>query len=242
MLYGMRGLTFVAVLMASCATPTAPPDPPPSPDASPAPAPEAEIAPADDVQTVVALMTGSFSSREQAQADPEYFDIRLHMIPIWTEQSDARWLYVEQAVATAPDKPYRQRVYRVSPGDDGQIISAVFTIEEPLRFALAWKDPGKLESLERGAVTQKPGCEVRLTRRGEQHFEGATGERTCSSDLRGASWASSEVKVTAEGVDSWDRGYNDAGEQVWGATKGGYRFRRDDPEAPPVVAPEPGKP
>jgi hypothetical protein len=23
---------------------------------------------------------------------------------------------------------------------------------------------------------------------------------------------------------SWDRGYNDAGEQVWGAEKGGYIF------------------
>jgi hypothetical protein len=28
---------------------------------------------------------------------------------------------------------------------------------------------------------------------------------------------------------SWDRGYNDEGEQVWGAEKGGYRFVKRPP-------------
>lgn len=192
------------------------------------------LAPADPL---VALMQGSFSSREQAQADPEYFDIRLHMLPIWTDRDDARWLYVEQAVASAQDQPYRQRVYAVAPGEDGTIVSAVYTIEEPLRFALAWKDPSKLEALRHEDLTRKDGCEVVLRQEGSQRFAGATGERTCPSDLRGASWATSEVTVTADGVLSWDRGLDDAGQQVWGATKGGYRFRHDDPEAPPVAPP-----
>jgi len=30
--------------------------------------------------------------------------------------------------------------------------------------------------------------------------------------------------IGAQGMNSWDQGWNDAGAQVWGATKGGYSF------------------
>ena len=36
-------------------------------------------------------MVGSFSSAAQAAADESYFDIRLEMVPIWTERRDATW-------------------------------------------------------------------------------------------------------------------------------------------------------
>lgn len=186
------------------------------------------------VEELVALMQGSFSSREQAQADAEYFDIRLHMLPIWPDRDDGRWLYVEQAVAVSQAEPYRQRVYRVSAREDGTIESAVYELTDPLRFALAWKDPRKLDALRHEELVRKDGCEVLLRQAEPGRFVGATGEKTCASDLRGASWATSEVEITADGVRSWDRGFDEAGAQVWGATKGGYSFRHDDPEAPPV--------
>lgn len=210
-----------------------------SPPASAAPVAAADetTAPepfAADVDELWGLMQGSFSSRAQAQADPEYFDIRLHMMPIWTDREDARWLYVEQAVAVAPAEPYRQRVYRVATGEDGTIVSAVYTIEQPLRFALAWQDPSKLDALTMDDITRKDGCEVVLRKQAAGTYAGATGERSCPSDLRGASFATSEVVISEQGVDSWDRGYDDAGQQVWGAREGGYEFRHDDPNAAPV--------
>ena len=186
------------------------------------------------VEQLAALMQGSFSSREQAQIDPEYFDIRLHMLPIWPDRDDGRWLYVEQAVAVAQAEPYRQRVYRVSAREDGTLESAVYELPDPLRFALAWKDASKLEALRHEELVRKDGCEVLLRQAEPGRFVGATGEKTCASELRGASWATSEVEITKDGVRSWDRGFDQAGVQVWGATKGGYSFRHDDPEALPV--------
>lgn len=186
------------------------------------------------VEQLVSLMQGSLSSREQALADSEYFDIRLHMLPIWPDRDDGRWLYVEQAVAVAQAEPYRQRVYRVSAREDGTIESAVYELPDPLRFALAWKDPSKLDALRHEDLVRKDGCEVLLRQAEPGRFVGATGEKTCPSDLRGASFATSEVEITEAGVRSWDRGFDQAGAQVWGATKGGYSFRHDDPDAPPV--------
>ena len=53
----------------------------------------------------------------------------------------------------------------------------------------------------------------------------------CPSDRKGAAYATSEVTITENELISWDRGYNDKDEQVWGAEKGGYHFlkiRKED--------------
>ncbi|CAN5518880.1 hypothetical protein BH11BAC2_BH11BAC2_23040 [soil metagenome] len=46
------------------------------------------------------------------------------------------------------------------------------------------------------------------------YYEAATKKDQCPSDLRGASYATSEVKITAEMQLSWDRGYNKELKQV----------------------------
>ncbi len=66
-----------------------------------------------DLSLLVSYMQGSFSSEEQSKSDTNFFDIRLQMKPMWQERSDAIWIYVEQAVSSKLEKPYRQRVYKV---------------------------------------------------------------------------------------------------------------------------------
>jgi hypothetical protein len=48
--------------------------------------------PGDDLKALASWMTGSFSSEEQSLSDTSYFDIRLKMVRIWPEQTDAYWL------------------------------------------------------------------------------------------------------------------------------------------------------
>lgn len=57
-------------------------------------------------------------------------------------------------------------------------------------------------------------------------FEGATVGRACISTLAGAAYATSEVLVSEDRLVTWDRGFDAAGQQVWGATAGGYIFVR----------------
>lgn len=180
------------------------------------------------VQLVRDWMTGSFSSERQSKADPEYFDIRLHIAPIWTERTDGPWLYVEQARADGLDKPYRQRVYRLSATGKTTFASDVYEFKgDPLRFAGAYKDAAKRSTMTPDDLTLKQGCTVNLTWHGcREMFTGETGKNTCVSTLRGAAFASSEVTLNQAGLLSWDRGYDAAGKQVWGATKGGYEFVR----------------
>ena len=169
-------------------------------------------------------MSGSFSSADQAQSDTSYFDIRLEMTPIWTSRTDGCWLYVEQAAAAKLDRPYRQRVYRLSRTNDTTVQSEVFTLQEPLRFAGAWKDPREFNPLTPDSLSKKDGCAIMLRPSGDTAFVGSTVGHECPSDLHGAVYATSEVVITSAYLFSWDRGFDSTGVQVWGATKGGYRF------------------
>lgn len=57
-------------------------------------------------------------------------------------------------------------------------------------------------------------------------FVGQTKEGACTNKWGEASYATSEVKITKKSLLSWDRGWNDEKEQVWGAVKGGYLFEK----------------
>ena len=173
----------------------------------------------------MARLIGSFSSAAQAEADPEFFDVRLHMTPIWTSRTDGPWLYVEQAMATALDRPYRQRVYRLIDRGDGSVESFVYELPNPRERIGAWSDPTRFDSDRPEALVPRAGCSIVLRRSGDA-WVGSTHERDCESALRGASYATSEVVLRADGLETWDRGFDDAGRQVWGASKGPYRFRR----------------
>ncbi len=169
-------------------------------------------------------MSGSFSSQAQAARDPDFRDIRLHMVRVWPDETDAVWLYVEQAAAASLEQPYRQRVYRVARLGGDLFESRVYEFPEPLRLAGAWKDRAKLALLTRSQIGDRQGCAILLRRLPDGSFAGSTLGRLCVSTHRGASYATSEVTITSTRLVSWDRGFDGSGKQVWGAEKGGYEF------------------
>lgn len=183
-------------------------------------------APDAGLERLAARMTGSFSSTLQSQTDERFRDVRLHVTRIWPERSDAVWLYVEQAMAEHLDAPYRQRVYRVTRGGERSFLSAVYELPDPGAVVGAWRQERPLANLAPDALLERPGCAVTLHEDPEGTFSGSTAERQCASVLRGATWASSEVRIDADGMTSWDRGFDAEGRQVWGSEAGPYRFVR----------------
>lgn len=193
-----------------------------------------EVAPttsaASEIDRLQAAMIGHFTSAGQAAEDEAYFDVTLHMVPIWPEHStDAvRWLYVEQAITAAADRPYRQRVYRLS--DEGlALVSAVYELPgDAQQYAGAWRDVGLLASVGPDDLIEREGCAITLIEGVDGSYVGSTNEDDCGSTLRGATYATSRVTIRDGVVESWDQGFDAAGEQVWGAEKGPYVFRRVD--------------
>ncbi len=172
---------------------------------------------------LVSYMQGTFSSIEQAKSDTDYFEIELEMARFNTEAEDGVWLYVEQATAAKKDKPYRQRVYHVQQVDANKFTSTIMSIKGGAAWYGSYKDPSTLGALPLDSLETLPGCAITLTYK-DGAFVGSTDGRKCTNAWGKATYATSEVTVSPGLMVSWDRGYNDAGEQVWGAEKGGYRF------------------
>lgn len=177
-----------------------------------------------DLLVLKSYMSGAFSSELQSKNDSDFYNIHLHMKPIWDDRKDGFWLYVEQAMVSALDKPYRQRIYHVSLLNDTTIVSKVFEMKSPLRFAGAYKNVELLKALTIDSLEARAGCSILLHVQDNGSFVGSTQKQDCLSSLRGASYATSEVIINKTMLLSWDRGWDTNGKQMWGAVKSGYQF------------------
>ena len=194
--------------------------------------------PPSRVEEVAALLAGTFDSAAQSASDPESFRaVRLVAVRVPASRlgSGAPVLYVEQAFLENPDRPYRQRFYRIEETADGGVVSRVFEPKEPVAVSGKWRDPSDLALYGTGDVVERLGCAVRL-KRADDGWRGATEGRGCPSALAGARWATSEVALRPGRLESWDRGYDVDGRQVWGTRSGPHVFERRS-DGPPAVSP-----
>jgi CpeT protein len=178
---------------------------------------------ANTLQHLASWMAGHFSSRTQAARDFRYFDVHLQARPIKLQGSDGYWLYIEQAMATALDEPYRQRIYHLTALEDGTFQSRIAELADPDAFVGAWERPEIFQSLREEDLVWRDGCEVALRWDGSS-YRGATCGQACASTWNGSAYATSEVVVSGESLTSWDRGFDGEGRFVWGAIAGGYVF------------------
>lgn len=220
----------VGALEVATAQATTQPSAPVNPNSTPATA--------ADLPAITTLMLGTFSSFQQSKTDPDYRHIILHMSRIWPSRTDGIWIYVEQSVAPTPNqpepRPYRQRIYRLFLRDDGKLVSRVLTLPgDPLAFAGAWKNPLPFNDISPDSLDTRTGCDMIFTKLAHNHFLAHTEGTGCESKLNGSTHATSTADIRPEGLHTWDQGFNEKGEQVWGATKGPYIFLRQPDDAGP---------
>ncbi|MEM9693297.1 MAG: chromophore lyase CpcT/CpeT, partial [Myxococcota bacterium] len=171
-------------------------------------------------------LAGRFDSSAQAAADSDYLSIQLAACAIEAPELGEQMLYVEQAVATRPASPYRQRLYAIEAGDSPSrdVVSTVYELVDP-EAAVGTCDLDDTATFAAADARLREGCEVYLSW-SEGRFVGGTRGEGCESRLDGARYATSEVELTADRLESWDRGFDGAGTQVWGVTAGPYVFLR----------------
>lgn len=176
-------------------------------------------------------LTGRFDSSLDAQQNPSHFAISLVICPVDVPELGEHVLYVEQAKLDQLNAPYRQRLYVVEPGADpsAQARSRVFELDRPKDFIGLCDDPSATP-VSAGDADEKAGCAVTLDYdAASDTFHGGTQGKDCPSALAGASYATSDVTLTATELRSWDRGFDGNDTQVWGAADGPYVFTRKTP-------------
>ncbi|CAA7396377.1 unnamed protein product [Spirodela intermedia] len=197
----------------------------------------------DHARIVAESLSGEKYSRDQATRDPEnYFNLRMLTCPVTEMVDGSRVLYNEQAFWRTPQKPFRQRFYMVKPCPkemkcDVELNTyAIRDAEEYKNFCDRSKDQRPQEEeviadiAEHLTTVYLSQCE-----RGKRClYEGSAPPGGFPNSWNGASYCTSELSVHRSGeIHTWDRGFDEEGNQIWGVKEGPYEFK----PAPKPAAP-----
>ena len=184
-----------------------------------------------EVDRLAGWMAGSFDNTAQTARDSSFPTLSLHACRIWPDRTDGRWIYVEQTRLPVTERPQRQEIRRLRIDGLGQLVSEIFAFRSADRPAAgAWRNPEVLDRIDPFLLLPLEGCALQLTF-GEGAFRGGTSGTGCEDSRSGATHQTTEITIQADRITSWNRGYDDAGDQVWGSDSGPWVFLRTDQPA-----------
>lgn len=209
--------TFLLVAIAGCRTPSLQATPPAS---SP-----------QHVEEIVSRLEGAMDTSAQAQAMKEAPNVRITNCQVTVKDAETTagtpvtYLYQEQAMSNKLAQPYRQRFLRIAPSaDQTSVESAIFRPPTPKNWIGLCNKPVN-ERLIQTQDLGKSECSVYLKPAGEDYL-GETQAGGCPSNHKGAVKITNKILLFANGMDTWDRGFDANGQLVWGAKETPYQFRR----------------
>ena len=140
-------------------------------------------------------------------------------------QPNSIFLYQEQSLTKNLESPYRQRFLQISPSTYSQSVRSLsFKPATPtawINFCARPEGDRTIQLRDLGTAV----CSVFLKPSGDAYI-GNTPADGCPANIRGAVRIKNHIVLRTIGIDTWDRGFNAAGRQVWGATAESYQFRR----------------
>ncbi len=194
------------------------------------------------VEAVAAYLEGVMDTTAQAAANPDFVGVqmttcRITVTPSITDTSadasvdassdadaipDSIYLYQEQALSENVAEPYRQRFLHIIPGDNHRIDSRTFKPDVPEEYVGLCDQPAPvIAASELGESV----CTVSLRASALGGFVGSTPAGGCPANVRGAVSITNVVVLHATGMDTWDRGFDAEGNQLWGAESIPYQYR-----------------
>jgi CpeT protein len=202
--------------------------------------PAASQAPAS-AEEVAGWLAGTFDTKDQAAVDAEAPLLRAVIVRVPKSRLSfgAPVLYREEAPLDRPERPVLQSFLRIEEDASGRVVLREFELKEGAAAAGKWRMPDVLALFGRNDVRERSGCAVALTKTGD-HYEGSAAEPGCALPLLGASRTMSEIRLWSDRTETWDRGFNARGEQVWGPRKGPIRWKKSS-ALPPGDAPPAAK-
>lgn len=174
---------------------------------------------------------GSWSSQEQS-VDETYSWVNSELARIWTDDEDGIWIYQENTIY-APDpetlpetepEPYFQVVIHLRDLGDGLLHTTTHRIVD--RASARQYSLGNLAEFNSDWLGEVA-CMGKMQQVADGFWNGAA---TCPNNFRGGAKVESRSVYAPGAYVNWDRGFNAAGEHIWGPAQGGYIFKRVEEE------------
>jgi uncharacterized lipoprotein YbaY len=176
-------------------------------------------------EQVVQHLEGILSTAQRAAANPNVANVTMTTcrVTVANAPKPAIYLYQEQAIADKLTQPYRQRILAISPSPTSQTIrSRSYKLADQAKWVNFCDRPSRQIQPQDFPIVV---CAVFLKPTPEG-FSGTTEATGCPANVRGAVMIRNRIRLHPNGMDTWDRGYDAQGKQVWGAGDAPYQFLR----------------
>jgi CpeT/CpcT family (DUF1001) len=186
----------------------------------------AQAPPPQPVQAVVKHLVGVMDTGLQATVNPQKSHVRMTTcrVTLTSAPPDIVYLYQEQALAVSLTKPYRQRILEISASPYSQTVrSRSFKLSHPVAL-IGWCQQPEAQRKLVAQDLDVAVCSVFLRQSGDE-FAGSTPIDGCPANIRGAVRITNRIRLHAHGMETWDRGFDAQGNQVWGAQTEAYQYR-----------------
>ncbi len=186
---------------------------------------------AQQVDAVASRLEGVMDTAAQASANPKAPNVRMTTCRVTLAtgtlppETDSVFLYQEQALAKDLTKPYRKRFLQISSSPYSQSVrSRSFKPTSPSTWINFCAKPARDRTIKSGDLGTAV-CSVFLKPSGDDYI-GNTPADGCPANVRGAVRIKNHIVLHVNGMDTWDRGFDAVGKQVWGAQSDSYQFRK----------------
>jgi hypothetical protein len=182
-----------------------------------------------EVREMLEMMQGRYQSDPTEQTDAELPNLTDRRVIVDVPFLGEHVVYWQ--LNSGPErKVYRQRLLVFTPGNDGQIVQATWSLREPGNFVDAFDSPELFTALTSDDVEASlpDGCD-QVWVRSEDGWYGSVNPDTCRVwSERRQMWRriGAEARVASDACFQTERGFDDEGNQVFG-TKPGEMYRLD---------------
>ncbi|MEM7063596.1 MAG: chromophore lyase CpcT/CpeT [Cyanobacteria bacterium P01_B01_bin.77] len=178
------------------------------------------------VDAVVDHLTRPMDTLAQAERDPRFVGVQMTTCTIQITgqgpEQPAVYLYQEQALTERIEHPYRQRFLQITLSEDStRVESRTFKPSTPeIWTGFCQRAEPTVDANVLGQLV----CVVGL-RPSSLGYVGSTPDEGCPVNLQGAVRLTNTIVLHQDGMDTWDRGFDPNGIQVWGARAEPYQYR-----------------
>lgn len=186
------------------------------------------------VEDVAKRLEGIMDTSARARVNPKAANVRMTACRINLNDNNSQtanksnkpiFLYQEQALSNELNKPYRQRFLEISSVNNGRTVRSQSYKPANPESLINFCNRSTRERTVKLSDLGKPVCNVYLTRSGENYI-GITPTQGCPANFRGAVRITNTIVLSKTGMNTWDRGFDANGKQVWGAKAESYEFRK----------------
>lgn len=174
---------------------------------------------AQNIKRYTKNISGVFWTQEQHLKDSAFDNVIVRTDLIRIDGDGTYWMYTEQG-EFENYTPYRKRVYELKLIKD-VILQRIHYIKNEDKFSYL-----NYKSITNDDIQLKEGCDIWIILDDDGNYNGNTDGKNCVATFRGSSYVTTDFWVERKEVGSWERGWNEFDEQVWGSVRGYYIYKK----------------